>query len=205
MPDYTLQLNEIVKALNRPSQPQWVVVVLSTLCGMVGSLLLQVAFRSFTEWLEREKLRRLIYQDLIELFYCVHRTLTAPDESIIQTDKASRRYDELRRGISFRVEKKCADQADRFMSLDEHFAYEQLYMQAHRLIDDLGQGVPAMYANGDRLKTLFGFYINDGPLKRDLFKKYKPKLAKKFLLEVDLHESERQGRLNRKDSDSPQT
>ena len=41
-PDYSQPLEEIVKALNRPSTPTWLIAIMSALLGFLASVLSQV-------------------------------------------------------------------------------------------------------------------------------------------------------------------
>jgi len=63
-PDYTLQLQEIVKALNHHSTPTWVIAVISVFFGFLASLLGQVFQHWYSEYKSRSKMRTIIYSEL---------------------------------------------------------------------------------------------------------------------------------------------
>lgn len=63
-PDYTSQLQEIVKALNHDSTPTWVIAVISFFSGFLVSLLGQVFQHWYSEYKSRSKMRTIIYTEL---------------------------------------------------------------------------------------------------------------------------------------------
>jgi hypothetical protein len=184
VPDYTSQLNEIVKALNRPSISPLLAPLIPAACGFIFALAIQWITRWSTERRQIGKLRRLVYQDLTELFFCVYRAMDQDEESILGEDRAAWRREQLSQ-MSFKAEKACLDQADIFMQLEEHFVCERLYIGFHRVVKELDLGVGAMNINTERVMNLLSIYVGDGNLKRVLFGKYKPEVADFLLEELD--------------------
>jgi hypothetical protein len=63
-PDYSRQLAEIAKALNRPSTPTWIIVLLSTVVGAISSVLVQMLSLRLADRYKRHKMRRILYHEL---------------------------------------------------------------------------------------------------------------------------------------------
>jgi hypothetical protein len=67
-PDYSHQLEEIAKALNRSSIPQWVVALISVLVGALLGIAGQALLKVFDNWRDIHKMRRVLYQELSTIF-----------------------------------------------------------------------------------------------------------------------------------------
>jgi H+/Cl- antiporter ClcA len=63
-PDYTSQLEQIVKALNRPSIPTWLIAIVSAFLGFLASVLSQIFQHWYSEHKARSKMRMIIYSEI---------------------------------------------------------------------------------------------------------------------------------------------
>jgi hypothetical protein len=63
-PDYTLQLEEIVRALNRESIPTWLIAITSAFFGFLASVLGQIFQHWYGEHRARSKMRMIIYSEI---------------------------------------------------------------------------------------------------------------------------------------------
>ena len=62
--DYTSQLKEIVRALNRPSIPTWLIAIMSAFFGFLASALSQIFQHWYSDHRARSKMRMIIYSEL---------------------------------------------------------------------------------------------------------------------------------------------
>lgn len=130
-PDYTKQLDQIVKALNRPSLPTWIVAVLSVALGFVGSILVQLFQRYLAESRAKDRMRRVIYPDLAEMYWSAGIQL---DQTGVED--ASRRS-RLATSLRFQGEKYADDDRATFLTLREYAWLESCWGALHSaLIDD---------------------------------------------------------------------
>jgi hypothetical protein len=126
-PDYGQQLEEIVKALNRPSTPTWLIAVMSALLGFVASVLSQAFQHAYTEHRARRKMRMIIYSELggmysnLVMFY--DRKITQPERQDLE-----RRKKQLQeRFLKFEGEKYADENKDVFAQLQERSTISELY------------------------------------------------------------------------------
>jgi len=71
--DYTSQLEQIVKALNRPSIPTWMIAIMSAFLGFLVSILTQVFQHWYGDRRARSKMRMIIYSELGSMYsHLVH-------------------------------------------------------------------------------------------------------------------------------------
>jgi hypothetical protein len=71
--DYTSQLEQIVKALNRPSILTWMIAIMSAFLGFLVSILTQVFQHWYCERRARSKMRMIIYSELGSMYsHLVH-------------------------------------------------------------------------------------------------------------------------------------
>ena len=62
--DYTTQLQEIAKALNRPSIPTWLIAILSGLVGFLASVFSQVFQHWYAERSAQNRMRMIVYSEI---------------------------------------------------------------------------------------------------------------------------------------------
>src|SRR5258708_18931226 len=71
--DYTPQLQEIAKALNRPSTPTWLIAIFSGLLGFLASVLSQVFQHWYAKHRARNKMRMIVYSEIGSMYsHLVH-------------------------------------------------------------------------------------------------------------------------------------
>ncbi len=71
--DYTTQLQEIAKALNRPSTPTWLIAIFSGLLGFLASALSQVFQHWYAEHRAQNKMRMIVYSEIGSMYsHLVH-------------------------------------------------------------------------------------------------------------------------------------
>lgn len=135
MPDYSNQLQEIAKALSRPTTPVWLVAAFSALLGVLGGLAGQSLMMVVTDTYRRHKLRRVLYLDLADMFWAVDTIMAfaeMPDQNRWQWQE-----EQLRRMLVFRGEKYCRDNQEIYIQLPERLAAETLYQRFHDIVDDM--------------------------------------------------------------------
>jgi len=163
MSDYSKQLEEIARALSRPTTPVWLVAtfsaVLGVLGGLTGQLLMDVAYR-------RYKLRRVLYLDLTEMFWAVHGIMAFKD--IPEPERSRWQQDGLRRNLLFRGEKYCSDNQEIYIQLPERLAGETLYPRFHLILDEAN----SMHVNTSLALTLFADVVHRGSLAPKYFKRF---------------------------------
>src|ERR1035438_6171119 len=161
MPDYTTQLQEIVKALSRPTTSPWLIVMASTALGFILGIISQHLGTRLADRHQLHKMRRLLYKDLAQMF------LLVDDEE----DPASTRdwlYNEIKEHLNFRSEKYMIDNPDLNVHLDEHSAADALYSRFHRIVDE-----PNSFSTNVGLTLrFFANAVHEGHLKRARFKQF---------------------------------
>lgn len=130
-PDYSRQLGEIVKALNKPTTPTWIIALTSTSLGVVGAFI--------GLWLgdfhKRYKLRRVLYRELIGMFSLVDGVL---GQTQIEDEHQRGKWqaDEIRAHLTFQSQEYLRANQDLYISLAEHSTAEVLYGRFHAIVDN---------------------------------------------------------------------
>jgi hypothetical protein len=132
-PDYTAQLNEIVRALNRPVTPTWLVSLLSVFAGAVFTLIVQSLLLRINDWHKREKMRKIVYMELGRLYASVKFILTWNPKNAPPGTLPASKAAHLRQHLSFAGEKYIHDNQDVFVQLDEHSAIRTMYSLFHQV------------------------------------------------------------------------
>ena len=94
-PDYSHQLEEIAKALNRPPMPQSEVALISAVVGALFTLAVQFLLKWLDNWweIQREihKVRRALYRDLLKKFQGVEDIMafTELEEPALSVSKSA--------------------------------------------------------------------------------------------------------------------
>jgi hypothetical protein len=130
MPDYSKQLDEIVKALNRPATPQWQIALFSALLGLVVG----VVGPSLMDFRRRDQMRRVLYLDLIDMFWAVKNIMAVTD--IPESDRQRWQREQLKKVLLFRGEKYCVDNLEIYRRLPERRVGEMLYPYFHQIVGD---------------------------------------------------------------------
>src|ERR1017187_4851888 len=109
MPDYSKQLDDIVRALSRPGPPVWLVAIFSTALGVIGGLVGQFFAMLMADAIRRRNLRGHLYKDLTALCCQVHRVISTEPENVPWQDKPGWYRYQLKRWLSFKGEKEALD------------------------------------------------------------------------------------------------
>jgi hypothetical protein len=125
--DYTSQLEQIVKALNRPSIPTWMIAIMSAFLGFLVSILTQVFQHWYGDRRARSKMRMIIYSELGSMYsHLVHfhdvKTRLPEQEGIEWRKKQLKEH-----FLKFDGEKYAEDHKEVFIQLKERSTITQLY------------------------------------------------------------------------------
>lgn len=124
-PDYTKQLDQIVRLLGRRQTPQWVLVVVGWVLGVAASL----AVGWFNRRLDRSKLQRMLYREMArnywQLLLLNARIMKAPRNGLLTKENP--------RGVlEFGAFEHAKAKRDVFESLGEVADIETMYELFHR-------------------------------------------------------------------------
>ena len=164
--DYTQQLNGIVAALNHPTTPAWAIAVLSAILGMIGGIFAQTVLLRVNDRYQRNRMRRVLYNDLGGYFMFMYSTLT--DQHYKGETKLAWQQDQFEKRIRFSAEDFLKRQPDIYMQLGEHRAADELYLWLHHTVDKTKMGC----SNPDMFCQIFSEYVAEGFLPEKYFKKY---------------------------------
>lgn len=162
-PDYSHQLEEIAKALNRPSIPSWLVALISALVGAVFALAGQLLLKSFDNWRGIHNMRRVLYRELITMFQML-------DASMGYTGLFSERNELLQSALKFSGEAYLKAHQDVYMQLPEREAAEVLYAAYHKILDH--ESSDAREHNWELAKRLLAQFVETDQLPRRYIKKF---------------------------------
>jgi hypothetical protein len=132
-PDYTEQLKAIVVALNHPTTPSWLVAVLSAILGMISTVLVQTILRTANERLQRNRMRKVLYNNLGDYFMFVYSTLT--NQGYSREQQLAWQQEQFEKRIKFSVEDFLNKQPDIYMQLPEYRVAEELYLWLHHTVN----------------------------------------------------------------------
>ena len=185
MPEYAVQLQEIVKALNRPTTSPWIISGSAATLAVIGAIIGQCILMWLTDSYRRLKLRRLLYKELGAMFLIVDGVMRNEQ---IEDDLVSRtqwQIKQIREHLNFRSEKYMTDNQELYVHLDEHWAADMLYGRFHKIVDD----PDSFHVNTNVTLRIFANTVYEGRLKRRWFKRSLPQRTAKGLLErVDHHQ-----------------
>ena len=126
--DYTPQLQEIVKALNRPSTPTWLIAILSGLLGFLASALSQVFQHWYGEHRARNKMRMIIYSEIGEMYsHLVHFHDLGKGHKSELEDIKWRKKQLRERFLKFEGERYAEDNKAVFIQLKERPTIREIY------------------------------------------------------------------------------
>jgi len=135
-PDYTKQLEEISRALSRPEIPAWFVAIISTILGFAAALLLQFVQHWFAEHSRRQNVRRVLYNDLAELFPTVGTIME--DRTIQEPHRSYWQKSQLRTHVGLKTENWLRANEDVYVQLGERSVADAVYAYFHRALGDSG-------------------------------------------------------------------
>jgi hypothetical protein len=145
--DYSSQLEQIVKALNRPAIPTWLIAIMSTFLGFLLSFLTQIFQHWYSEHRALSKMRMIIYSELGAMYSKLvhfHDVKThLPEQEDIEWRKKQLRE----RFLKFEGEKYAEGHRDVFIQLRERSTITELYSTIRDVFDP---------------EEEYGFFINSG-------------------------------------------
>jgi hypothetical protein len=191
VPDYTKQLDEIVRLLSRPGLSPWILSAFSVFLGIIGGAIGRAIEPWVMDFSRRSKMRRVLYGDIAGMFFAVNVINTigggwAADR--VRDDAFGR----LAGDLDFEAEDHFKSNRDTFAQLKERPAVRHIYALFHRIIDE---GPATMDRNCGTIPRTLGKYISDGSLKKRYFLRATSKQQARFLIErctEDYSESIRQ-------------
>lgn len=146
-PDYSQQLEQIAKALNRPSTPTWLIAIISAFFGFLASVLSQLFQHWYGEHRACNKMRMIIYSEIGAMYSNLvhfHGLKTSlPESQDINWRKKQLREHFLR----FEGEKYADDHKDVFILLKERPTINELYSAIHAVFGP---------------EEEYGFFLNAG-------------------------------------------
>jgi hypothetical protein len=126
--DYTSQLQEIAKALNRPSTPTWLIAILSGLLGFLASVLSQVFQHWYAEHRARNKVRTIVYSEIGSMYsHLIHFHDLETSRKSEQEDIEWRKKQLRERFLKFEGEKYAEDNKAIFIQLKERSTISEIY------------------------------------------------------------------------------
>jgi hypothetical protein len=146
-PDYGWQLDQIVRALNRPSIPTWLIAIVSAFLGFLASVLSQIFQHWYSEHRARSKMRMIIYSELGSNYSQLvhfHEVKTSLSE---QEDIEWRKKQLKEVFFKFEGEKYTEDNKDVFIQLRERPTIILLYGAIREVFGP---------------EEEYGFFINSG-------------------------------------------
>ena len=130
MQDYSQQLSEIVKALNRPTSSAWIIALFSATLGMLTGLLAQPIQFLLIDAYRRHVMRRIAYVELGNMFIRVEMDLRAVFLN------PSEQKESILAELRFDGERYCQDHVDIYLQLREHKELAYQYRMFHNITDD---------------------------------------------------------------------
>jgi hypothetical protein len=162
-PDYSHQLEEIAKALNRPSIPQWVVALIAALVGFL--------LGKADQWLRNRRdirnMRRVLYLDLLTMFERADAIIS--DEYVPGGELSIWQEEELKRFMKFDGEAYLKVHQDVYMQLPERLDAEWLYASYHRILDDKES---SPHENHHLAQVLLAGFVERNELQTKYIKKF---------------------------------
>jgi len=167
MPDYTQQLDEIVRLLSRPGISPWLLAAFSVFLGIVGGAIGRGIEPWIADFSRRARMRAVLYGDIASMFFHVDTITTfgEPWASDLVRDDA---FNRLSSSLDFEAEKYLDANRDVFMQLKERLAAKHLYNTLHRVINE---GPRNMVTNCRIVQWILGMYIRSGEMREQYFRK----------------------------------
>ena len=160
MPDYTKQLDEIVRILSRPGISPWLLSAFSVFVGIIGGAVGRAIEPWGIDFSRRFRMRRVLYRDITNLFFQVE-TINTFGEPYADDGVRDDAFARLVNSLDFEAEDYIKTNRDVFMQLDEHLAVKHIFQMLHRIVND---GPAQMVNNCRQIPWMLGFYIHDESL-----------------------------------------
>jgi hypothetical protein len=171
--DYSPQLEEIVKALNRPSIPTWLIAIMSASLGFLASVLSQIFQHCYSEHRARSKMRMIIYpeiggmySDLVHFHNYDLEPSKLEDMQMMPNELTEWKKGQLlERCLKFEGEKYADDNKHVFIQLKERSTIIEIYSAIREVVDPKDE-LPFVINSGLAIEIIEDFVrLNDLPRK----------------------------------------
>jgi hypothetical protein len=198
MPDYSKPLQDIAAALSRPTTPAWLMAVASSILGFASAFALQFVQQRLVERSKRERMRRLLYVDLAELFLTVEEIMEF--RQMEESDRWRWQKEQLKLFVGFKGEKHLRENEDVYVQLAERPSADYAYVHFHKALDDVDQ---SWHVNWSVARQVFANAVYDDDLRRTCFRRFVGKACAERLYRrcKAIHERSQKS-LNEMESDS---
>jgi hypothetical protein len=168
MPDYTKQLDEIVRLLSQPSLSPWLLSAFSVLLGVIGGEICRAIEPLIKDGWRRHSMRQVLYDGIAHNFFQVD-TITMFGEAWADNGVRNEAFRQLTNSFDFDAEDHIKRNLDVFAQIAERREAKDMYDLVHRIVD---QGPAVMDYNCRKLQWVLGHYIHEGELPAQNFQKY---------------------------------
>jgi hypothetical protein len=145
--EYSAQLDAIVKALNRPSIPTWIIAIISALLGFLVSVFSQLFQHWYAEYRARSTMRKIIYSELGSMYSSLVHFYNMQTSLPEQNDVEWRKKQLKERFLKFEGEKYAEENKYVFIQLKERPTIDELYSAIREVFGP---------------EEEYGFFINSG-------------------------------------------
>lgn len=145
--DYTPQLEQIIKALNRPTIPTWLIAILSALLGFLVFIPTQLFQHWYADRRARSKMRIIIYSELGSMYSNLVHFYGVGTELPEDRDIEWRKKQLKEKFLKFEGEKYADENKDVFFALKERSTITSLYSAIREVFGP---------------EEEYGFFINAG-------------------------------------------
>jgi hypothetical protein len=154
VPDYTKQLDDIVRLLSRSGISPWRLAAFAALLGVIFGAVGRAVEQWIAGFSRRDRMRRVLYEGIAHNFSQVSIYAGQHANDHVQQDAFSK----LAHAIDFNGEDYMKHNVDVFVRISEYRQLRDMYDLLHRVIDD---GLADMNGNCQRLMWILGHYITD--------------------------------------------
>jgi len=130
MPDYTVQLNDILKALNRPGVSPWLLASFSVFLGVIGGAIGRAIEQPIHDIFRRRRMRRVLYVDMAENLMLIADTF---GDDWNDTEQG---WNDFRRYLNSDTDKYITSNQEVFIQLRERPHFVIIFDQFKLIIQD---------------------------------------------------------------------
>jgi hypothetical protein len=190
-PDYTKQLDEIVRALKRPSTPIWLVALIGGAAGGGFAIAAELIRGRYDESRARTRMQSALYNDLADLFLRVDRIRNLSSQ--LGEECTRNQFKDILQNLNTEHTNR---NPDIYFQLSERRSADMLYTWFRKIIDE----PQLMIETVSMILTMFANEVHDGVLRKELFKQFvqDKSEAAMVLTRAEQIYSENQGRIQRR-------